>query len=209
MCASYGLQTKPDQATFPIFDEKRVDEGVAKWLQAMPDVIRPTGPKALNFAPIITPEQVELAWWGMWVGNQPGKFSTINAKIENLTKGLWKSPLAKGRILIPGSHYFEYRAEGGPKKTRYRFTLPDEAPFMFAGLAAPIFGEGLPALSYTMVTREPTETASEIHNRMPMLLPDSFHDDWLDPASVGDESLVGAALAASEEIVQQLTFEPA
>src|SRR5690606_31758483 len=119
-------------------------------------------------------------------------FSTINARVEKLTAGLWRKPLLGDRVLVLASGYFEYRDEGGKRKQRYRFSLPDGEPFTFAGLAAPAYGDGIPARSYTIVTREPTERASEIHNRMPLLLPASFRDVWLDPANDGDESIVDA-----------------
>lgn len=210
MCASYDLIRKGEKKVeFAVFDQKGVDKGVAEWMADPPPVVRPTGPKALNFAPIVTRDGVELAWWGLWVGASPGKFSTINARVEKLTSGLWRKPLLGDRVLVPAAGYFEYRDEGGAKKQRYRFRLPGDEPFTFAGLAAPVYGEGLPKRSYAIVTREPTDSAAEIHNRMPLLIPESFRDVWIDPANDGDETIVDAALAVSEEIGQRLSYEPA
>lgn len=213
MCASYGLEIK--DTDLPTLDERLVTPDLIRWLkQNAPTTIRPTGPKARNYAPIITPTGVESSWWGMWVGAAPGKFSTINATVERLTTGLWKRPYAQHRVLIPASRYFEYRAEGGPKKQRYAFHLPDDRPFAFAGIAAPMIrdeldGIPLPSSSYALITREPTEYAAEIHNRMPLVLPPSFYDDWLDPERAGDDELRAEALAASEEIVGELRYDAA
>lgn len=214
MCASYGLtrdsrrRRKMERDGNDLFGEPEFfNEKVDAWLDDLPDVpdpIRPTGSRALNFAPIVTAAGPQLAWWGLWVGGKPGKFSTINATVERLTAGLWKRPFASGRVLIPASHYYEYRDEGGPKKQRYEFHLPDRELFFFAGVSAPAYEAT--DLSYSMITREPTEHAAVIHNRMPMLLPVSFYDTWLDPARVGDDDLRAEALAESEEIVERLDF---
>jgi hypothetical protein len=39
---------------------------------------------------------------------------------------------------------------------------------------------------------------------MPLLIPESFYDDWLDPARKGDPELIDAAVAASEQIVARV-----
>jgi len=207
MCASYGLEIRG--TGLETADERLATEDLVEWMERnAAQTIRPTGKLARNYNPIVTPSGVEESWWGMWVGNSPGKFSTINATAERLTQGLWKRPFATGRVLVPASRYFEYRDEGGKRKQRYAFSMPGEALFAFAGVASPIYGEGLPRTSYAIVTRTPTERAAEIHNRMPLIIPAAFYDDWLDPETAGDEALIGAALEASEEISSELVIAP-
>jgi len=208
MCASYGLEIRG--TGLETSDERLATEDLVEWMERNAGAtIRPTGRTARNFNPIVTPDGVEESWWGLWVGGAPGKFSTINARSERLTQGLWKRPFAQGRVLVPASQYFEYRDEGGRRKQRYAFAMPDGRLFAFAGVAAPIQGEGLPRSSYAIVTRTPTPRAAEIHDRMPLILPADFYDAWLDPARAGDEALVAEALAVSEELSEELVITAA
>src|SRR5258706_15082128 len=43
-------------------------------------------------------------------------------------------------------------------------------------------GEPGPALSCTLLTRAAAGRLAEIHDRMPVVLPDEVHAQWLDPA---------------------------
>jgi len=203
VCASFGLDKSRGRPVYV----RGVDVFPSE-LDGWAEPIRPTGPKALNLSPISTPASPRLAWWGLWVGTTPGKFSTINATVERLTSGLWAQPFARRRCLVPATHYYEFRDEGGARKQRYAFRLPDGSPFFFAGVAAPAY-HAAADLSYALVTRPPTDRAAQIHNRMPMLLPESFLATWLDPDRPGTDDLRADALAASQEIVEQIVYEPA
>jgi len=158
------------------------------------------------FSPIITHDGWELSWWWFWENGAPVKGRTVfNAKLENLTRGLWRVPFDTRRVLIPVDHYFE-SANAPGVKGRYRFFLPGKPRFAIAGISALIDGGPVPSC-FAMVTRAPTEAAGRIHDRMPLSLPERFHDTWLDPDVRGDDALRAAALAASEEIVDRLVYE--
>ncbi len=166
-----------------------------------------TGP----FSPIITaPGQWELSWWWFWEHGAPVKGRTVfNARLDHIRRGLWAEPFDTRRVLIPVSYYFETSNVEGPNKgKRFRFSLPGEPTFAIAGISALIEGAPVPSC-FAMVTREPTVAARVVHNRMPLSLPPSFYDTWLDPGRRGDDELRDEALTASEEIVQQLVYEPA
>jgi putative SOS response-associated peptidase YedK len=65
-------------------------------------------------------------------------------------------------------------------------------PFAFAGLweswRSP---EGETVLSCTIITTEPNELMTTIHNRMPVILPSETYEQWLDPAEQKAEQLQG------------------
>ena len=65
--------------------------------------------------------------------------------------------------------------------------------------------EGLPV--FTVLTREPGEEIRFIHDRMPLILPERYIDDWIRPDTKPEE-LLGEALTdmAFEKAVQQPAF---
>jgi putative SOS response-associated peptidase YedK len=69
--------------------------------------------------------------------------------------------------------------------------MKDNSPFVFAGLLEgwkdPANGEWLHTC--TIITGEPNEFVREIHTRMPVILPDEYHDSWLS-GEAGKEILV-------------------
>ena len=48
-------------------------------------------------------------------------------------------------------------------------------------------GEEFP--SFTIITTEPNELMAEIHNRMPVILPEKHYDEWLDRENKDIEKL--------------------
>ena len=94
MCASYGLGADKHPVYIrglDLFPDEMVDlanRTLESWAIDHPGPIRPTGPKSRNYTPILTPKGVQESWWGMWAGEAPAKFSTINATVERLTGGV-------------------------------------------------------------------------------------------------------------------------
>lgn len=202
MCASYGLETTPDELDEHFaFDERGRNAAVVEWLaQNAGEVVKPTGPRALNLNPLVrerrigeeSVRQLDLAWWQMWIGGQRPKFSTINARSENLLKGAWAGPTKARRALVPVTHYFEKGRRfdlGGEVFSLaaiYNITRTDAAPTPDGWLA-----------SYAIVTRPAASHVEEVHDRMPLIIPPEMYSDWLAPELTGDQTLVDAALAAS------------
>ena len=156
-------------------------------------------------SPLITAAGMELAWWWLWTRGAPAKQTAFNARSENLVGSpLWREPFRSGRVLIPASYYFEMANVPGAVG-RFRFEIPGLAMFAIAGIASPIGLDGYPRLSFAMVTREPTADTALVHDRMPLLIPPSMYDEWLDPERPGDDALVRSTVTASEELARQLT----
>ncbi|MET1019143.1 MAG: SOS response-associated peptidase family protein [Microterricola sp.] len=214
MCASYGLETTPDELDEHFaFDERGRNAAVVEWLAAnATEVVKPTGPRALNLNPLVrerviggeSVRQLDLAWWQMWIGGQRPKFSTINARSENLLKGAWAGPTMSRRALVPVTHYFE--------KGR-RFDLGGEL-FSLAAIytinrtdAAPTPDGWLP--TYAIVTRPAASHVEEVHDRMPLIIAPEMYADWLAPDLAGDRTLVDAALAASDGPSQSVQMHDA
>ncbi|GAA2830006.1 hypothetical protein GCM10010471_09570 [Leucobacter komagatae] len=166
-------------------------ELVRRWLDEQHGEARITGRNARNLNPIIrrgeAGPEAELAWWWLHVGGQPAKFTAFNSRSDRLLQS-WREPF-QHRALAPASWYVEKGV---------RFELPGGEPFGIAAITAPTADESF--TSYSIVTREAVSDAARVHDRMPLVLPESLHDEWLDPARRGDASLVERAIRASEEV---------
>ena len=74
----------------------------------------------------------------------------------------------------------------GRRKTPYAFRLKDRGLFGLAGLWFEEGGER----RFVIVTTEPNELTSRVHNRMPAILLRGNEDLWLDPDRAEPERLV-------------------
>ena len=116
----------------------------------------------------------------------------INARSETVaTKPSFRVAFKERRCLILADGFYEWKGQKGQKQPMY-LTLPDGNPFAFAGLWEIWDNKGqeeTPYRSCTILTREASETAMPIHNRMPVILqPDSF-STWPDPDNQDVDSI--------------------
>lgn len=201
MCAGYGIgggQFAPDHK-FGI-EPMDTHEGRAlldEWLVAHNGKANITGARALNLNPLIRggaggSRKLELGWWWLWLnGAGPVKFSAFNSRDDKLTRS-WARPFQQ-RALLPATWYVEKKV---------RFGLPDDEAFGIAAVTNTVTdaNTGATRITYSMVTRDAVGEAADTWHRMPMVLPASLHDEWLDPGRQGDEDLVSTARIGSEEI---------
>lgn len=114
-------------------------------------------------------ELVQLRWG--FPAARPKGPPIINMRSE-------KRRFARGRCLIPASHFYEFTGKRSPKD-KWRFTKVGEDWFCIAGVWRPV--EGLPG-SFTMLTCEPGPDVAPIHNRQVVVLGRDQWGAWLDPA---------------------------
>jgi putative SOS response-associated peptidase YedK len=84
--------------------------------------------------------------------------------------------------LIPADGFFEWKRTGREKRPFY-FQVDDEMPFAFAGIWDTWSNGGEVVTSCAIITTAANELVAELHNRMPAILLDDFHDAWLDPTT--------------------------
>lgn len=209
MCASYGLQVKPEDIHygFSVIDDKTSMTDLSRWLDEFrEEPAKPTGVHRRNLNPIVRERArdgerrrtVDLAWWKLWVRGEPAKFPAINARVEGLaTSGAWGPPFKARRALVPATEYFE---------KGHRFRLPDEPAglFAFAGLWNVAKTDDDWMVSYAIVTQPASPHVAAIHDRMPLILPRELWDEWLDPERPGDPGLLDEAVAASRPLAERL-----
>ena len=142
---------------------------------------------------------MSLMHWGLipsWSKEPKAIYGTINARPDTLaSKPAFRSAYKSRRCLVIADGYYEWKAEG-KKKQPYLYEIEGGKPFAFAGLWEQWWGEdkdATPLESCTIITTEANKLASEIHNRMPVILSPNDYDLWLDP-TVKDTAKVAPLL---------------
>lgn len=130
--------------------------------------------------------------WGLipsWLKEPKAGYGTINARADTLaTKPSFRTAYKKRRCLIVTDGYYEWKTIG-KKKHPYLYEIDGGKPFAFAGLFEQWWGKGEgeraendPLESCTIITTDANRLASEIHNRMPVILDLADFDEWMDPS---------------------------
>jgi putative SOS response-associated peptidase YedK len=108
----------------------------------------------------------------------------INARAESVSeKPSFRNAFKKRRCLILADGFYEWKGEKGNKQPMF-ITLPDKRPFAFAGLWETWNkkdSEGSIYKSCTIITTQSSESVSDIHHRMPVILKPQAYASWLDP----------------------------
>jgi putative SOS response-associated peptidase YedK len=143
---------------------------------------------------------MRLARWGLvpsWAKDPGVGARMINARSETLlAKPAFAKPFAARRCLVLADGYYEWRkldlpATGSKKVAKQPYWIHPAGPGVaaFAGLYEfwrnPAASETDPdrwLVSTTVVTRAASDRMAAIHDRMPLVLPPSAWDEWLDPA---------------------------
>jgi len=149
-----------------------------------------------------------LARWGLiphwWKQDKPPRL-THNARSEEAAnKPMWRGPLSKARCLIPALGWYEWQVvdcideqTGEVRKVKqpHFIHLPGRALFCFAGLMSQWGPEdaGAKQTSCAILTQSATESVAEVHVRMPVVLPDDAHAEWLDESLADGKSAIAFA----------------
>jgi putative SOS response-associated peptidase YedK len=138
------------------------------------------------------------ARWGLvppwWKQAKPPQ-STFNARAEDAAaKPMWRQPYRRSRCLLPASGWYEWQAverldektgEIREYKQPHFIYAPDRRPVCFAGLMSEGPGaDGAARLSCAILTRASAGRVAEIHDRMPVVLPEASFKSWLAPEVV-------------------------
>lgn len=123
--------------------------------------------------------------WGLipvWAKDASIGFKIINVRAETIAgKPTFRDALKKQRCLIPADGFFEWRNKG-KAKTPFCFTMADDSIFAFAGIWDSWRNpEGKAIETCSIITTTPNTLLIDIHDRMPVILPDDAYDLWLDP----------------------------
>lgn len=142
-----------------------------------------------------TTRRLDAFHWGLvpaWAKDPSVGNRMINARAETLAdKSVYRHAFRKRRCLIPATGFYEWKKIPGQRRKQPMYaSRPDGEPIAFAGLWEEWHGDGDDTLrSCTIITCPPNELMEPIHDRMPVILPPSAWDQWLDPGADDIEHL--------------------
>ena len=154
--------------------------------------------------------EVRAVRWGLvpsWAKDVSIGNRMINARVESLTdKPAFRTAARTRRCLVPADGWYEWAKRlDRPGKQPYFITPQDGSVLALAGLWE-VWGRGEDRLyTCTVVTSPAVGALSEIHDRMPLVLPRDRWADWLDPAREDVEQLTGPT---PPEVVEALELRP-
>ena len=130
-------------------------------------------------------KQLIAVRWGLvpyWAESLATGNKLINARAETIDKkAAFKEAFEKRRCLVVADGFYEWQKDG---KTRQPILirLKDAGSFGFAGLYENwISPAGENIRTCTIITTDPNDIMSPIHDRMPVIIPRAGEARWLDP----------------------------
>lgn len=131
--------------------------------------------------------ELVLLHWGLipfWAKDKSGSAKMINARAETVsTSPAFRAAFRQRRCLVIADGFYEWqKAEKGNTKQPFYLRMKDESPFAFAGLWERWKNpDGGTIESCTLITTVPNDLVRPVHNRMPVILPPTLYERWLDP----------------------------
>lgn len=133
--------------------------------------------------------------WGLVVpfGKGPvGSHPVINARAETLlSKPAFRDAARSHRCLVPASGFYEWKAEGR-RKIPFYIRVKAEPLFALAGIyRSRRDPAGVEHATFAIITTEPNEIVSPLHDRMPAILRREDEGRWIGTAASGTGDLTG------------------
>lgn len=151
------------------------------------------------------PRRLDGLRWGLvpsWADDPALGNRLINARSETVAqKPSFRSAFRQRRCLVPADGFYEW-AKVGKVRQPWHFRRADGAPFAFAGLwerwRAPS-GEALE--TFTILTTAANALVAPVHPRMPVILPPTAYEAWLDPELTAAGHLAPLLVPAAEGVL--------
>lgn len=131
--------------------------------------------------------------WGFvpsWSKEWTSKYAVINTRAETIEeKPYFRTAFKESRCLIPATGFYEWRKDPTEKIPHY-IHLKDSSYFSFAGIYSVWKDkEGKEIYTCSIITTEPNELMSSIHDRMPVILSKDEEEVWIDESVKDEERL--------------------
>ncbi|WP_420038997.1 SOS response-associated peptidase [Gordonia sp. MP11Mi] len=152
--------------------------------------------------------------WTKELGKGPLLF---NARAESLAeKPAFRNSLKNKRALVPMDGWYEWKPGppgpgGKPTKVPY-FMSPNDGTRLFMGAlwaawrpaqARAAGDDSAWVSSTTIITTDAVGALTDVHHRMPLIMPVEYWDAWLDPDSPVEPALLAPP---SDELVDRITI---
>ncbi len=180
MCGSFELKTKFDE--LPKVLKQEYPRGLDTKYETQ-NLIRPNDPVLVlkNEGKI----QTTFMSWGLispWVKEpfEKGRPRPFNARSETIEKKtLFQASWKHKRCLIPSSGFFE---------KKYRIRKQNYETFWLGGIWSKwASSNGAELESCCILTTEPNDLVKPIHNRMPVVVPNGYEEEWTGQIKDADE----------------------
>ncbi len=134
--------------------------------------------------------------WGLiphWAKDAKIGSRMFNARAETLTTSpAFRDAFQRKRCLVPVDSFYEWKREGTVRQP-YRVVQDDRRPLGLAGLWS---GWKDPATdtvrrTFTIITTRPNDALADLHDRMPVVIPETAWTRWLDPEVPDPGELLG------------------
>ena len=169
--------------------------------------------------PETTERSLRVVRWGFvpfFAKDPKGGARMINARSESAAeKPAFRRAMASRRCLIPADGWFEWQ-RGPEHKQPYYTHYRDGSSLAMAGLwefwkpkddPDDKYPDGL--VTACVLTTDAVGPLAQVHDRMPLVLPPSAWEAWLDPDRTPDDEAVAALLAQpSPELVARMELRP-
>ena len=174
MCGRYSQTINNEKKLKERFKLKKVPKVEAQYN------ISPTQPVQVILN--TRPDELVLVRWGLvpgWAREINSSYSMINARAETLLeKPSYRDLVGNKRCLVIADSFYEWKKTGKDREP-YRVVLKSEGLFAFAGLWDCREIDGNELYSCTIITTSANDLVRDIHERMPVILPESRENDWL------------------------------
>lgn len=209
MCGRYASSLDPEdiieefeiRTAVPDGDLPRLpaDYNVAPTKEVYAVLERPPRPKSADEPARPAERQIRALTWGLvpsWAKDPKIGSRMINARMETVAeKPAYRRAFEKRRTILPADGYYEWYATeattkaGKPGKQPFFIRPRDGSMLAMAGLYElwrdPTRADDDPLRwkwTCTVITTTAEDELGRIHDRMPLMLPRSAYDAWLDPA---------------------------
>src|SRR5882757_2447263 len=147
-----------------------------------------------------------IPWWAkdVAIGNR-----MINARGETVLKNAaFRDSFRQRRCLIPADGFYEWKKSGKTRRP-FHFGMKDESLFAFAGIwdcwKSP---EGKLLESCSILTTTPNDLVKDIHDRMPVILPQAGYEVWLTVPTEQADGLTGLLLPFEADLMRRFEVGP-
>jgi putative SOS response-associated peptidase YedK len=157
-----------------------------------------------------TVRSIRVMRWGLvphWAKDPGIRSRLINARAESAaSKPAFRDAMSRRRCLIPAGGWYEWRRKGGDKQPFF-ITPADGSSLAMAGLWSTWRGSDsdAPLVTCAVLTTDAVGPLTEIHDRMPLILPAPAWPAWLDPDSADPGELLAPPAA---QLVDALELRP-
>ncbi|MBW4716267.1 SOS response-associated peptidase [Saccharothrix obliqua] len=164
-----------------------------------------------NADPDVVERSLRVMRWGLvphWAKDLSGAAKMINARSESvLDKPAYRDSAAKRRCIIPADGWYEWQPGEG-RKQPYFINPGDGSSLAMAGIWSVWWqqngDERTPVITCAVLTADAIGEMTQVHHRMPLVLPEDRWAAWLDPDLTDPKDL----LAPDLDLVNSFELRP-